>query len=114
VDSINASTTLVSEEGKSLNLAELKIGEKVAITGKKSGSKIIALKLSAFSRAEDPTPAATTSPESQKQPETTTTPESLIKPTPKIHEELKEESKINPNNAVGGFIIEDPLPQYVE
>ncbi len=111
---VNASTTLISADGKNLNFSELKIGEKVAVTGKKSGTKIIALKLSALGRTEDPAPAATSSPESQKQPDTTTSPESLLKPAPKIRDELQEESKINPNNAVGGFIIEDPLPQYVE
>lgn len=112
---VNASTTLVSAEGVSLVLSDLKPGEKVAVTGKKLGNKIVALKLSAIGHTEDSTPAAaSSSPESAKLPENTSTPDTLLKHQEPAREESEEEPKNDPNNAVGGFIIEDPLPQYVK
>lgn len=115
-------TQILGFNGTELKPNDLKLQTKVAVSGKKTGGVLIALKITVLETASD---------DAQKQPAdqpkgevrgdntekidlNSTTPAGILRPIINNGEsETQAQSLTNPNAATGNFIIEDPKPQYV-
>lgn len=118
VFALNDQSVIVDASGHELKPSELKLGSKVAASGKKVENVLVALKITVLETAETSEPTQSSNePEGEVKGENavkpnSTTPASILKPA--LNESpQEEESQINPNTATGSFIMEDPSPQFV-
>jgi len=115
---LDENSTLISQDGNAILAEALKTGNKISITGNKKEGKLVALKITLLNSAgqslnpevKGETKQPDTAISSAQNPPTTTSP-SLIK-SPIMNSEEPIIEKTNPNQAVGGYIFEDPSPQY--
>ena len=111
-------TEVVSQDGEKLPFESLKIEAKAAATGKKTDGKLIALKLTVFDVPQKEGTAEEAAGEvkgeaTEADKPTSTTPDTILKPILDEAPVGGEAAEANPNSATGGYIIEDPNPQFV-
>ena len=111
-------TEVVSQDGEKLPFESLKIEAKAAATGKKTDGKLIALKLTVFDvsqkeGAADETEGEVKGEATEADKQNSTTPDTILNPISDDASAGSEATEANPNSATGGYIIEDPKPQFV-
>lgn len=109
---ITVKTDIKNLNGQKLNFDDLKLEQKIKISGKKDNSSIVAQSILVLNKDEiedgQIKGASTSTPESTTTPaQTGTTTPSILKPTNENLQPLESE-----NPRLGNFIIENPNPQY--
>ncbi|MEK7617689.1 MAG: DUF5667 domain-containing protein [Patescibacteria group bacterium] len=102
---ITEKTIISSSDEKIINPEDLKINAKVAVSGEKNQTQILALKVAVLEKSEE-LAGEVKGETTQTHAPNSTTPSSILSPS---NEESDSEKA---NQATGSFIIEDPSPQF--
>ena len=112
---LTSNTVIKNEEGKILSSADLNLKTKVNIFGIKKDEQIEAKEITISSPALTNTPevkSASTTTATAENKTATNTQESLN--GKKYPSDIAEPDAVNPAQAIGSFIYEDPRPQFVK
>lgn len=103
--SLNSQTIIKDSDGKTISIADLKLKTKVNIVGVKNSEGIIASQITTNPNSEELVKGASTSTISSLSEKPATATNTTIK-------KVTEPEPIDPNQATGSFILEDPAPQF--